>query len=80
MKGILLIASSASGPRRPPITVAEAAEYMGVPVRFIRRLIHEHRIEFLKLGRHTRIEPDELDRFIEAGRNTPPRSTGRKGA
>jgi excisionase family DNA binding protein len=50
------------------LTCEEAAEYMHVPVRFIRRLIAERRVAFLKVGRYVRLRRRDLDRFLEAGR------------
>jgi excisionase family DNA binding protein len=34
----------------------------------VRRLIAERRIAYTKLGRHVRIDPDDLDAFVSAGR------------
>ena len=45
------------------LSVAEAAMYMGVKERFIRRLIAEHRIRFLKLGKHVRIPETAILEF-----------------
>jgi excisionase family DNA binding protein len=53
------------------LTVEAAAEYMSTSVRFIRRLIAERRIEFVKVGRHVRISESALAEFIEAGRVEP---------
>jgi excisionase family DNA binding protein len=50
------------------LTVEEAAERMSTSVRFIRRLIAERRIEFVKVGRHVRISEPALAAFIDAGR------------
>ena len=50
------------------ITVEAAADRMGTSVRFVRRLIAERRIEFIKLGRLVRIAESDIDAFIEAGR------------
>lgn len=33
-----------------PLTVAEAAEQLGTGERFVRRLVAERRIEFIRLG------------------------------
>lgn len=52
------------------LTPAEAAEYMNTSVRFVRRLIAERRIAFVKLGRHVRLAESDLIDFIEAGRVT----------
>src|SRR4029450_9873461 len=46
------------------LTVEEAAERLGTSVRFVRRLIHERRIAYTKLGRHVRIAASDLDAFI----------------
>ena len=32
--------------RRPPLNVDEAADYLGISVRFVRRLVSERRITF----------------------------------
>jgi excisionase family DNA binding protein len=50
------------------LTVEEAAERLGTSVRFLRRLIAERRIAFLRVGRHVRIDPADLEAFIAAGR------------
>jgi excisionase family DNA binding protein len=50
------------------LTVEAAAERMNTKVRFIRRLIAERRIAFVKLGRHVRIAEADVVAFIEAGR------------
>ena len=39
--------------------------------RFVRRLIAERRIEFIKVGRHVRISEPALAEFIKAGRVPP---------
>jgi len=50
------------------LDVDGAAEYLSVTPRFIRRLVAERRLPFVKLGRHLRFDPADLDRFINAGR------------
>jgi excisionase family DNA binding protein len=50
------------------LTVEAAAERMSTSVRFIRRLIAERRIAFVKLGPHVRIAESDIVAFIEAGR------------
>jgi len=49
-------------------SVAEAARFMGVKERFIRRLIAERRIAFLKLGKHVRISESDILKFEERAR------------
>jgi excisionase family DNA binding protein len=53
------------------LTVDAAAERLSTSVRFVRRLIAERRIEFVKVGRHVRITECALAAFIEAGRIEP---------
>jgi excisionase family DNA binding protein len=45
-------------------TVQEAAERLNTSPRFVRRLIFERRIAFLKLGRHVRISERDLDSYV----------------
>ena len=53
------------------LSVEAAAERLDTTVRFIRRLIAERRIEFVKVGRHVRISETALAAFIEAGKVPP---------
>lgn len=53
------------------LTVEAAAERMSTSVRFVRRLIAERRIAFVKLGRHVRIAEADIAGFIDAGRVDP---------
>ncbi len=50
------------------LTVEQAAEYLRTGERFIRRLIAEHRISYVKIGKFVRLQRSTLDAFIEAGR------------
>ena len=50
------------------LSVEQAAERLGTSVRFVRRLIFERRIAYVKLGRHVRIAARDLDAFIAASR------------
>jgi excisionase family DNA binding protein len=50
------------------LTVEEAAGRLGTSTRFIRRLITERRIAYVKVGRHVRLDPTDVDAFIAAGR------------
>jgi excisionase family DNA binding protein len=61
------------GRQEPPmslLTVDQAAERLATGTRFIRRLIAERRIPYVKLGAHVRIDDADLDAFIAAGRVT----------
>ena len=51
----------------PLLTVPEAAARLNTSVRFVRRLIAERRIEFVKVGRHVRISESALAAFVAAG-------------
>jgi excisionase family DNA binding protein len=58
------------------LTVDQAAERLGTTTRFIRRLRTERRIPIIKLGGHIRIDSNDLDAFIAAGRqDAEPRSS-----
>jgi excisionase family DNA binding protein len=50
------------------LTVDEAAERLGTSVRFVRRLIAERRIAYVRVGRHVRIAEADLASFVAAGR------------
>jgi excisionase family DNA binding protein len=53
------------------LTVEAAAERLSTSPRFIRRLIAERRIEFVRVGRHVRISESTLADFIDVGRVEP---------
>jgi excisionase family DNA binding protein len=58
---------------RPPkldtlLTVDQAAERLGTSARFVRRLVFQRRIAYVKVGRHVRIATGDLDAFIAASR------------
>ena len=50
------------------LSVEQAAKRLGTSVRFVRRLVFERRIAYVKLGRYVRIAARDLDAFIAAGR------------
>lgn len=50
------------------IDVAAAADLLGTPTRFVRRLVAERRIRFYKLGRYVRIDRGDVEAFIAASR------------
>ncbi len=55
-------------PGDPLLTVAQAGEYLGTGERFVRRLITERRIGYVKVGKYVRLERSTLDAFVDAGR------------
>jgi excisionase family DNA binding protein len=50
------------------LSVEQAAERLGTSVRFVRRLIAERRIAYIRVGRHVRIAEADLASFVAAGR------------
>lgn len=50
------------------LTVAQAGDYLGTGERFIRRLIAQRRISYVKLGKYVRLQRSTLDAYIAAGR------------
>lgn len=60
------------------LDVDEAANHLGTPVRFIRRLVAERRIRFYKIGRYVRIDRHDLEAFIASGRIEPSASAPRQ--
>jgi excisionase family DNA binding protein len=55
------------------LTVDEAADTLHTSIRFVRRLIAERRIEFVKVGRHVRIRETALIAFVVEGTIPPMR-------
>jgi excisionase family DNA binding protein len=53
------------------LTVDETAEFLGTTVRFIRRLIAERRIGFVRYGRPIRIPMSAIEEFIRGGTVQP---------
>ncbi len=62
-----------------PLTLIEAADYLNVSERYVRRLVAERRIAFHKVGHLLRFQAEDLQAFFEAGRvePPPPRAFGR---
>jgi len=56
------------------LDVPGAARYLGCGERMVRRLVHERRIAFVKVGRHVRLDTVDLDSFLAAGRVEPTRA------
>jgi excisionase family DNA binding protein len=64
-----------SGPSAPtrgrPLTLPEAAAYLNVAERYMRRLVTDRRIPYFKVGRLLRFSAEDLDAFLERGRIEP---------
>lgn len=54
--------------RQAPLTLSEAAAYLNVTERYVRRLVAERRVAYHKVGRLLRFRPSDLDALFEAGR------------
>ena len=54
-------------PRDSLLTMAEAADYLGVSPATIRRWIAEGHLAAVKLARSVRIRPEALDALVAAG-------------
>ena len=56
------------------VSVRQVADQLGVHPETVRRLIHDGRLEAVRIGRVLRIEAGELDGFIARQRVRPERS------
>lgn len=61
------------------LTVEQAAQRLGTPVRFVRRLVAERRVRFYKVGKYVRLHPADLAEFVNGGRVEPISSARRRG-
>lgn len=52
----------------PPLTLAEAARFLNVSERWMRRAVAQRSLTFIKLGRQLRFLPEDLRSTLEAGR------------
>lgn len=50
------------------LDIEELATRLGVSARYVRRLVAERRIAFIKVGHLVRFEPDDVDRWIVENR------------
>ena len=46
------------------LTVEQAADYLNITDHFVRRLIRERRIQFLKVGRLVRLRRTDLEDYL----------------
>jgi len=53
------------------MTTDEAAEFLALSARQVRRLVAERRIAFRRLGTRVRFSLDDLNEYIEASRVVP---------
>jgi len=69
-QGVLPRMASLQPPGGPLLDLAEAAEYLGVSVRWMRRVMTEHRVATVNLGRRVKVSKATLDDFVAS--NTRP--------
>jgi excisionase family DNA binding protein len=55
-------------PSMPLLDIPGVAERLAVSERYIRRLVFERRIPFVKLGHFIRFDPAEIERWIADAR------------
>ncbi len=53
------------------LDITQLAERLGVSERFVRRLVEERRIPFLKIGKYVRFEQADVDRWVADRRVEP---------
>jgi excisionase family DNA binding protein len=53
----------------PLLTYLEAAEILGTKPRHVRVLTRERGLPFVRVGRLTRIDPDDLAKWVAANRH-----------
>ncbi len=54
--------------RRVLIDLSTLATELGVTQRFVRRLVAEDRVPFLKIGKFIRFDPREIDHWVDETR------------
>jgi excisionase family DNA binding protein len=59
------------------LTVPQVAERLNTSERYVRRLIEERRIEFVRIGRKIRVAGSVVDGLIDRGRVRPTIRSGR---
>jgi excisionase family DNA binding protein len=65
------------------LDVGTLADRLGVTPRFVRRLVHERRVPFLKIGKFVRFDPREIETWVDCCRTplgAPPASGINPGA
>ena len=59
------------------LDVEGMAARLGVTTRFVRRLVEERRVPFVKIGRFVRFDPVDVERWIDGARVEPTPSWSR---
>jgi excisionase family DNA binding protein len=53
------------------IDVPTLAERLGIQIRFVRKLVDQRRIPFVRIGRLIRFDPEEVDAWLASNRVEP---------
>ena len=59
----------------PPLSIEQAAAYLNVEVRWMRRAVFERRLPYYKVGRYIRFRREDLEEFLRRGRVDPDNGT-----
>jgi excisionase family DNA binding protein len=73
MQGLMLIVSSMNEDPSALVSVREVADQLGVHPETIRRLIHDGRLDAVRVGRVLRVHRTALDSFLARQRVKPTR-------
>ena len=52
----------------PPLSIPEAAEFLNVTDRWVRRAVRERRLPYVKVGRHVRFMVEDLRAYLAQSR------------
>ena len=58
---------SDQAPRSRLLTIAEAADYLNVPERWVREAVRQRKVRCTRLGKHVRFRSEHLDELVAAG-------------
>jgi excisionase family DNA binding protein len=68
--------SWSDNPNRRFLDVKEAAEYLGLAKSTLYTMVSHRRVPFVKMGRRTKFDRKELDRWVHSHSVKPIRSEG----
>lgn len=63
-----------------PLNIEEAARRLGVTVRYMRRMVDEKRVRYLKVGRLVRFRGPDLEAFLKQAEVEPISASGLTGS
>ena len=67
-----------NAPRPSLLGIDAVAEWLGVEIVFVRRLVAERRIPFVKIGKFVRFDPVEVSAWIDGQRVHPEERSTRR--